>query len=102
MINCTVLKFLGDFNITKKPSLITKSFCSGTDAGLGEIESMTRIKEHPCKYKAMGKYIMKSAEQVPSTVHLVTYTKHSKFKHQRTNGPVNAHLKPEIYTNKLV
>ena len=21
---------------------------------------------------------------------------------QRTNGPVNAHLKPEIYTNKLV
>ena len=23
-------------------------------------------------------------------------------KYQRTNGPVNAHLKPEIYTNKLV
>ena len=23
-------------------------------------------------------------------------------KNQRTNGPVNAHLKPEIYTNKLV
>ena len=21
---------------------------------------------------------------------------------QRTNGPVNAHLKPEIYTNKLI
>ena len=21
---------------------------------------------------------------------------------QRTNGPVNAHMKPEIYTNKLV
>ena len=21
---------------------------------------------------------------------------------QRTNGPVNAHLRPEIYTNKLV
>ena len=47
MINCTVLKLLGDFNIAKNPSMITKSFCSGTDAGLGEIESMTRIKEHP-------------------------------------------------------
>ena len=48
MINCTILKKLGDFNIiAKNPSIITKSFCSGTDAGLGEIESMTRIKEHP-------------------------------------------------------
>ena len=47
MINCTVLKLLGDFNIAKNPSIIIKSFCSGTDAGLGEIESMTRIKEHP-------------------------------------------------------
>ena len=47
MINCTVLKLLGDFNIAQKPSIITKSFFSGTDAGLGEIESMTRIKEHP-------------------------------------------------------
>ena len=47
MINCTVLKLLGDFNIAKNPSMITKSFCSGTDAGLGENESMTRIKEHP-------------------------------------------------------
>ena len=27
----------------------------------------------------------------------------SSYKHnQRTNGPVNAHLRPEIYTNKLV
>ena len=25
-----------------------------------------------------------------------------KNKNQRTNGPVNAHLRPEIYTNKLV
>ena len=33
MINCTVLKLLGDFNIAKNPSIITKSFCSGTDAG---------------------------------------------------------------------
>ena len=24
------------------------------------------------------------------------------IKNQRTNGPINAHLKPEIYTNKLV
>ena len=24
------------------------------------------------------------------------------YGNQRTNGPVNAHLKPEIYTNKLV
>ena len=47
MINCTVLKWLGDFNIAKNPSVITKSFFSGTDAGLGEIESMARIKEHP-------------------------------------------------------
>ena len=47
MINCTVLKWLGDFNITKNPFIMTKSFCSGTDAGLGENESMTRIKEHP-------------------------------------------------------
>ena len=47
MINCTVLKLLGEFNIAKNPSIITKSFCSGTAAGLGEIESMTRIKEHP-------------------------------------------------------
>ena len=49
MINCTVLKLLGDFNVAKNPSVITKSFCSGTctDTGLGEIESMTSIKEHP-------------------------------------------------------
>ena len=47
MINCTVIKMLGDFNIAKNPSIITKSFCSGTDAGLGKIESITRIKEHP-------------------------------------------------------
>ena len=47
MINCTVLKWLGDFNITKNATIITKSFCSGTEAGLGENESMTRIKEHP-------------------------------------------------------
>ena len=26
----------------------------------------------------------------------------NSFTNQRTNGPVNAHLKPEIYTNKLV
>ena len=25
-----------------------------------------------------------------------------KIYNQRTNGPVNAHLRPEIYTNKLV
>ena len=24
------------------------------------------------------------------------------LRNQRTNGPVNAHLKPKIYTNKLV
>ena len=30
-------KMFGDFNIAKNPSIITKSFCSGTDAGLGEI-----------------------------------------------------------------
>ena len=24
------------------------------------------------------------------------------YGNQRTNGPVNAHLRPEIYTNKLV
>ena len=47
MLNCTVLKLLGDFNIAKNPSIITKSFCFGTDAVLGEIELMTRIKEHP-------------------------------------------------------
>ena len=47
MINCIVLKWLGNFNIAKNPSIISKSFCSGTDAGLGENESMTRIKEHP-------------------------------------------------------
>ena len=51
MINYTVLKLLGDFNIAKNISIITKSFCSGTDAGLGEIESMTRIKEHPSYIK---------------------------------------------------
>ena len=54
MINCTALKLLGDFNIAKNPSIITKSFCSGTDAGLGEIESITRIKEHP-SYKLRRK-----------------------------------------------
>ena len=47
MINCIVLKWLGDFNIAKNLSIITKSFCSGTDAGLGENALMTRIKEHP-------------------------------------------------------
>ena len=26
-------KLLGDFNIAKNPSIINKSFCSGTDAG---------------------------------------------------------------------
>ena len=30
------------------------------------------------------------------------YTFFFKRKDQRTNGPVNAHLRPEIYTNKLV
>ena len=29
-------------------------------------------------------------------------SKVTKNKYQRTNGPVNAHLRPEIYTNKLV
>ena len=47
MISCTVLKLLDEFNIAKYISIITKSFCSGTYAGLGEIESMTRVKEHP-------------------------------------------------------
>ena len=61
MINCTVLKLLGDFNITKNPSITTKSFCSGTDAGLGEIESMTRIKEHPriTVYTALSVLVLK-------------------------------------------
>ena len=54
MINCTVLKLLGDFNIAKNPSIITKSFCSGTDAGLGEIGSMTRIKEQPSYMEKWG------------------------------------------------
>ena len=40
-------KMVGDFNIAKNLSIINKSFCSGTDAGLGENESMTRIKEQP-------------------------------------------------------
>ena len=30
MINCTVLKWLDDFNIPKNQAIITKSFCSGT------------------------------------------------------------------------
>ena len=47
MMNCIVLKWLGHVNIAKNPSMITKNFCPGTDAGLGENESMTRIKEHP-------------------------------------------------------
>ena len=42
ILYCTVLKWLGDFNIAKSPSIITKSVCSGR-----ENESMTRIKEHP-------------------------------------------------------
>ena len=33
LINRTILKLLGDFNIAKISSIITKSFCSGTDAG---------------------------------------------------------------------
>ena len=45
MINCIVLKWLGDFNIAKNLFIIFKSLCFGTDAGLGENESMTRIKE---------------------------------------------------------
>ena len=51
MINCTVQKWLGDFNIAKNPSEITKPFRSGTNAGLGENESMTRIKEHISYFK---------------------------------------------------
>ena len=47
MIKCTVLKRVGDFNIANNSSIITKSFCFGVDVGLGENESMTRIKEHP-------------------------------------------------------
>ena len=60
MKNCTVLKLLDDFNIAKKPSIITKSFCSGTDAGLGEIESMTRIKEHPSYNEGRQKKLQKT------------------------------------------
>ena len=33
---------------------------------------------------------------------LHTFEKSSAKHNQRTNGPVNAHLRPEIYTNKLV
>ena len=51
MINCTAQKWLGDFNIAKNPSEITKPLNSGTDAGLGENESMTRIKEHLLYFK---------------------------------------------------
>ena len=33
----------------------------------------------------------------------LSYAKAKEIKeNQRTNGPVNAHLRPEIYTNKLV
>ena len=47
MINCTILKWLGDFNNAKNLSITTKYFSSGIDDGLGEYEAMTRIKEHP-------------------------------------------------------
>ena len=50
-------KWLGDFNIAKNPSIITRSFCSGTDAGLGENQSMTGIKEHPSYCPNGTKYI---------------------------------------------
>ena len=56
MINCTVQKWLGDFNIAKNPSEITKFFCSGTDAGLGENESMTRIKEDLSYFKSWQRF----------------------------------------------
>ena len=42
MINCIVLKWLGDFNIARNPFIITKSLCSAIDA-----MSLTRIKEQP-------------------------------------------------------
>ena len=43
--NLQCSKKLGDFNIAN--NLYTKSLCSDTVAGIGENESMTRIKEHP-------------------------------------------------------
>ena len=49
MIKCIFLKRLGDFNIAKNLFIVTKSLCSGTVAGLGENETMTRIKEQPRK-----------------------------------------------------
>ena len=42
-----MLKWLGGFNIAKNLFITSMQFSSDTDAGLGENESMTRIKEHP-------------------------------------------------------
>ena len=55
MINCIILKWLGDFNITKNLSILSKFFSSGIDDGLGENESMTRIKEHPSYFEKIQK-----------------------------------------------
>ena len=38
---------MGGFNIAKNLCITTKYLSSGTDDGLGENKSMTRIKEHP-------------------------------------------------------
>ena len=38
---------LGGFNIAKNLFITTKYLSSGTDAGLGENKSKSRIKEHP-------------------------------------------------------
>ena len=49
--NLQCSKMLGDFNIANNLFIITKTFCSDTVAGIGENESMTRVKEHPSYIK---------------------------------------------------
>ena len=56
MINCIILKSVGDFKIAKNLSITTKQFSSGKGDGLQENESMTRIKEHP-SYKIPNKLV---------------------------------------------
>ena len=76
-INCIVLKWWNDFNIAKNLFIITKSLCSGKDAGLEENESMTRIKEQPS-------YILQSSPG-KSLSRVLTHTHRHTHTHTHTH-----------------
>ena len=89
---------------------------SGVASSVAMTRTHTKLKKQNKNYLKLGTLILYGATYHGSNFqagetnsdHSVQQTRiiknkfSSYFKDQRTNGPVNAHLKPEIYTNKLV